>query len=55
MSKYKIIAEYFGSKHEHVIEAKSEAHALNILYGRLGSRNGLSRNKIRILEVKPNG
>lgn len=52
MNKYKIVAEYFGSRHEHLIEAKSEAHALNILYGRLGSRNRLTRNRIHIIEVK---
>ncbi|MEM0356609.1 MAG: hypothetical protein QXD03_00485 [Candidatus Anstonellales archaeon] len=55
MAKFEIVARYFGIEHRHEIEAKSKAHALNILYGRLGSKNGLSRDMIKILEVKMHG
>ncbi len=55
MQKFIIKAIYFGKIHEHRIEGHSEAHAINKFYGILGSKNRLTRSKIKILEVKTDG
>lgn len=51
MIKFEIKAKYFNKLHKHIINANSERHAINLLYANLGSKNGLKRNQIEILEV----
>lgn len=53
--RFLIKATYFGKVHEHKIEGESERHAINKLYGILGSKNGLKRSMIKIEEVKLDG